>query len=213
MSNAASSQRRRKSIRPRRERAAQNTMRTLIAKTIRLSSRSMFAVASLLRIVFLRLKYPGLYIDFETRIERGCKIVCVDGGRMSITNSFISSGTHLFADSNGVLEVTGTFIGRNCVVVAKRHIEIEDGCAIAEMVVIRDQNHRSDFNLSEAARFNFDVGEIRIGRSVWIGAKATILKGVHVGDRAILAASAVVTKNVPSDEVWGGIPATLIKTR
>lgn len=47
---------------------------------------------------------------------------------------------------------------------------------------------------------------VKIGKGVWIGAHATILSGVTVGDNAIIAAGAVVTKDVPSNAVVGGVP-------
>ena len=53
---------------------------------------------------------------------------------------------------------------------------------------------------------------IVIGRNVWIGANATVLPGVTVGDDAIIAAGAVVTKNVPEKAVVAGVPARVIKT-
>ena len=52
---------------------------------------------------------------------------------------------------------------------------------------------------------------VRIGNGVWIGANVTILPGVTVGDRAILAAGAVVTKDVPANSIVGGNPAKVIR--
>ncbi|WP_281421535.1 DapH/DapD/GlmU-related protein [Thermus brevis] len=49
-----------------------------------------------------------------------------------------------------------------------------------------------------------------IGDGVWIGAHAIILRGVRIGDRAVIAAGAVVTKDVPPGEIWGGVPARRI---
>jgi maltose O-acetyltransferase len=48
---------------------------------------------------------------------------------------------------------------------------------------------------------------ITIGSNVWLGAGVTILPGCSVGDNAIIAAGSVVTKDIPSDEIWGNIPA------
>ena len=53
---------------------------------------------------------------------------------------------------------------------------------------------------------------VKIGNNVWIGAHATILAGVTVGDNAVVAAGAVVTKDVPANAVVGGVPAKIIKT-
>ena len=50
-----------------------------------------------------------------------------------------------------------------------------------------------------------------IGNDVWIGGNVTILKGVNIGDRAVIAFGAVVTKDVPKEELHGGIPAVKIK--
>lgn len=51
---------------------------------------------------------------------------------------------------------------------------------------------------------------ITIGDDVWIGARCQILKGVHIGDRSIIAAGSIVTKDVPADVVAGGIPCEVI---
>lgn len=54
---------------------------------------------------------------------------------------------------------------------------------------------------------------IVIGNDVWIGARVIILPGVHVGDGAVIGAGAVVTKNIPPYEIWGGNPARFLKSR
>mgnify|MGYP000635882780 CR=1 FL=1 len=56
-------------------------------------------------------------------------------------------------------------------------------------------------------------GDIVIGNDVWIGYEAVILSGVTIGDGAIIGARAVVTKDIPPYEIWGGVPAKLIKCR
>ena len=79
------------------------------------------------------------------------------------------------------------------------------------MVVIRDQDHLID-NINENRIIqNFNIAPIEIGENVWIASKATILKGVKIGKNSVVAASAVVLKDIPSFEVWGGIPAKVIK--
>lgn len=52
----------------------------------------------------------------------------------------------------------------------------------------------------------------RIRKNVWIGSNATILQGVKIGDNAIVAAGAVVTKDVPANTIVGGVPAKIIKS-
>ena len=55
--------------------------------------------------------------------------------------------------------------------------------------------------------------KVEIGNDVWIGARAIIMPGVTVGDGAIIGAGAVVTKDVPSCAIVGGVPARVIKMR
>jgi len=64
-----------------------------------------------------------------------------------------------------------------------------------------------------AERDTFSKGEVRIGNDVWIGARATILSGVKIGDGAVVAACALVTKDVPPYAIVGGVPAKLLKYR
>ncbi len=55
------------------------------------------------------------------------------------------------------------------------------------------------------------LGRIKIGNNVFIGMKAMFLPNVTVGDNSIIAAGALVTKDVPPGEIWGGVPAKFIK--
>ena len=85
-------------------------------------------------------------------------------------------------------------------------VEIGDGCAIGRDVVIRSYNGHTivseDYNVAKS---------IIIGEHVWIGQGATILKGVKIGNGAIVAANAVVTRDVPLHSVVGGNPAKVIR--
>lgn len=78
-----------------------------------------------------------------------------------------------------------------------------------------------DHNVAEIGRYMYDVVEKRpendicivIEDDVWIGSGATILKGVTLGEGSIIAAGAIVNKNVPSYSIVGGIPAKVLKMR
>ncbi|HPG40384.1 MAG TPA: DapH/DapD/GlmU-related protein [bacterium] len=93
--------------------------------------------------------------------------------------------------------------------VIKDNIVIGDRVAIATGVVIVGQ---SDPNFSVLAKlYPEDNRPIHIGNDVWLGANVVILPGVTIGDRSIVAAGAVVTRDVPPDTVVGGVPAVKIK--
>jgi acetyltransferase-like isoleucine patch superfamily enzyme len=182
-----------------------------MSKIFRLVVRVLFYITNAFRKFYLRIMYPGLTIDKLSIIEKNCKIVCVDGGKMIIRNSFISEGTYLFTDVNASMVITDCFIGRYTHIAAKESIVIETGTLIAEMVVIRDQDHAFNNDPDNPNFSDYNIQPIYIGKNAWIASKATILKGVTVGDNAIVAASAVVNKSIPANEIWGGIPAMFIK--
>lgn len=99
------------------------------------------------------------------------------------------------------------FINSGCCFQDQGGIEIGDNVLIGQQVVIATINH--DFNPDKRA--NMFPAPVKIGNGVWIGAHATILSGVTVGDNAIIAAGAVVTKDVPENVVVAGVPAKTIK--
>ena len=87
-------------------------------------------------------------------------------------------------------------------------ITIEDDVLIGPKVNLITENHP----VEPANRKVLVVKPIVIKRNAWISAGATILPGVTVGENAVVAAGAVVTKDVPANTVVGGIPAKVIKT-
>jgi acetyltransferase-like isoleucine patch superfamily enzyme len=66
------------------------------------------------------------------------------------------------------------------------------------------------FNTEDGTQFKPLVGKIEIGDNVFIGANTSIMYGCTLGDNCIVAVGAVVTKSIPSGEVWGGVPACKI---
>ena len=85
---------------------------------------------------------------------------------------------------------------------------IGDGCQIGHNVVFATLNH----GFSPEDRKTTYPAPIVLGKNVWVGSNATLLPGVTIGDNAIVAAGAVVTKDVEPNTVVGGVPARLIKT-
>ncbi|WP_300735926.1 DapH/DapD/GlmU-related protein [uncultured Alistipes sp.] len=86
-------------------------------------------------------------------------------------------------------------------------VTIGDGCQIGHNVVFATLNH----GLRPEARSHTWPAPIVLGRNVWVGSNATILQGVTIGDNAVVAAGAVVTKDVAANTVVGGVPARIIR--
>lgn len=91
---------------------------------------------------------------------------------------------------------------------ARGGITIGHDCNISSHVKMITGSHDID-----DPYFTADFKPITIGHHCWIGTGATILQGVNIGDGAVIAAGAVVTKDVPAYEVWGGVPARFIRRR
>jgi len=100
------------------------------------------------------------------------------------------------------------FINFDCVFLDFGGITIDDGVFIAPKVSLLTEGHP----LSPESRHSLTVGPIHIKTNAWIGASATILQGVTIGENAVVAAGAVVSKDVPDNAVVGGIPAKIVKT-
>lgn len=125
----------------------------------------------------------------------------------------------------------GSYIGNNCSI----HAKIGRYCAIANNVMTISGRHPTSdfvsihpafFSTRKQAGFTYvesdsfeellyaeDTYSVVIGNDVWIGASALILNGVRIGDGAIIAAGAVVTKDVEPYAIVGGVPAKLLKWR
>lgn len=99
------------------------------------------------------------------------------------------------------------FINSGCHFQDQGGIEIGDGALIGHNVVLATINH----DLNPAMNRKNHYAPIKIGAHVWIGSNATILSGVFVGEWSVVAAGAVVTKDVPPMTVVGGVPARIIK--
>lgn len=131
-------------------------------------------------------------------------------------------------------QLLGAKFGKNCFpcrrveILLPKGLELGDGVAIgwfAELdarggiKVGHDTNISSHVKLITGSHdvddYNFtaDFLPIHIGHHCWIGTGAMVLQGVKIGDGAVVAAGAVVNKDVPSGEIWGGIPARFIRKR
>lgn len=98
------------------------------------------------------------------------------------------------------------FINHSAILSASGGIEFEDGVSVAPGVRIATINH--DFNERHT---KYTYGKVLIKKNAWIGMNVTICPGVTIGKYAVVAAGAVVTKDVPDYAVVGGVPAKVIK--
>ena len=125
----------------------------------------------------------------------------IDESVAVFTPLYINYGKHTKIGKN-------VFINFDCVFLDLGGITIEDNVLIAPKVSLLSEGHP----VSPNKRQSLVPGHIHIRKNAWIGAGATILPGVTVGENAVVAAGAVVSKDVPANTVVGGIPAKIIKS-
>jgi acetyltransferase-like isoleucine patch superfamily enzyme len=130
------------------------------------------------------------------------------GASLIAEESFeIYSGARISVNEGASLVLGSGFINSNLNLACFQRIEIGHGVAIAENVVIRDSD---DHDLLDGVHQK--TKPVKIGNHVWIGMGAMILKGVSIGDGAIVAAGSVVTRDVPPKALVGGVPAKVLRT-
>jgi len=185
------------------------------------------------------LRHPQLVADFGHRLEQLRRVAALraanPGAKVKADlrllgddfshirlgpGSIVSAGTILTcgnaADGPGQIEVgAGTYIGEcNNLRAGGGDIRIGENCLISQFCTLVASNHARARGMPIKLQGNdpMRVGVV-IGNDVWLGAGCVILPGVVIGEGAIVAANAVVTRSIPSQEIWGGVPARKLGER
>ena len=125
-------------------------------------------------------------------------------------NAFIASGLRIFSIRDHVSIGKNTFINQNVFFDAPLPISIGKYCDIGFNTIFTTSQHNLKSNLS-SLRELITADPIIVEDFVWIGANATVLSGVRIGEGAVVGAGSVVTKNVPPATVVVGNPAKVVK--
>lgn len=134
-------------------------------------------------------------------------MVLRSGARLLIKGNFrIYSGAKVYINKDATLILGSGYVNHNLNLSCFNKIEIGEQVAISENVTIRDSDNHEIVNAKKPM-----TQPIKIGDHVWIGMNVTILKGVTIGNGAIIAAGSLVNKNVSANTLVGGVPAVVIK--
>lgn len=137
--------------------------------------------------------------------------ILVENGAILQTHGYfeIGYGADIEVFNNAKLEIDGGgYTNINASIICGKHVHIKGDVVMGRNISIRDDNG-NHFLAYEGYE---NSSPVVIGRHVWLGADCSILPGVTVGDGAVVAANAVVTKDVPSSTLVGGCPAKEIKS-
>jgi acetyltransferase-like isoleucine patch superfamily enzyme len=134
--------------------------------------------------VSISMRGGDLTVGTGTDVRRFVTITC--GGRLVVGDEVVvSTGVHVHCTE---------------------HVEIGSWTIVGEYTTLADSDHVRT-TADAPVHHSITTAPLMIGRNVWVGAKATITKGVTVGDQAFVAAHAVVTADVPAGWLAAGIPA------
>jgi acetyltransferase-like isoleucine patch superfamily enzyme len=126
---------------------------------------------------------------------------------------WIGDGTKIRCHEGEVIIGDKTVLGQECTISAYKQVRIGEQCVIADRAMFIDFDH----GMVEVERTIREQGiykrDVNVGSNVWIGYGACVLRGVQVGDNAVIGTNAVVTADVPANAVVGGIPAKVIRMR
>jgi acetyltransferase-like isoleucine patch superfamily enzyme len=127
--------------------------------------------------------------------------------------SWLGHGTKIRCHEGVVSIGAKTVLGQECTISAYQHVSIGRECVIADRVMLIDFDHGM-VEVERPVRLQgIYKRDVRVGNNVWIGYGACILRGVTVGDNAVIGTNAVVTKDVPDNAIVGGVPARVIRMR
>jgi acetyltransferase-like isoleucine patch superfamily enzyme len=156
-----------------------------------------------------RLKLDGIAFIGPGVVLQAGESACIELGRWSWLGHRTKIRCH-----EGVVSIGAkTVIGQECTISAFQHVKIGRECVIADRAMFIDFDH-GVVEVERPIRLQgIYKRDVNVGNNVWIGYGACILRGVTVGDNAIIGANSVVTKDVPANAVVAGLPAKVIRMR
>ncbi len=171
-------------------------------------------VAGLLRRRYLTRHGRRLRTDGLAFIGPGVQLEIGPEGRVELGRwSWVGHGTKIRCHEGRVSIGAKTVLGQECTISAYQGVTIGRECVVADRVMLIDFDHgmvEVDRPIRLQGIYKRDV---HVGHNVWIGYGACILRGVTVGDNAVIGTNSVVTSDVPANAVVGGVPARVIRMR
>lgn len=138
-------------------------------------------------------------LDNESKLILGC-------------NTIILPGTYITANNNAEIFIgENSYVSQEVIINSQKKIVIGKNVMVGQQVRIMDYDGHYIFSLNEKEKAVNQSKTVIIKDKVWIGFRASILKGVTIGSNSIIAANACVTSNVPNNVIVAGNPAKIVK--
>lgn len=167
------------------------------------------------RYLWRRLRHPGLECNGMLFTGRGVELLTRPGHGRLVTGPWcwIGDDTKLRAHEGQITLGEKVVLGRHNVVDAYLDIEIGGTSILADWTYVVDSDHRFSRLDIPIKDQGIVKSPVRIGRDVWIGQKATVLRGVDIGDGSVVGSHCLVNRDVPPFSVAVGVPVRVVRSR
>lgn len=160
-----------------------------------------------------RVNVKNIHIGQDTQIGPGARLDAQDGRIEIGQRCWIHPGVLILSYGGTISMGNDCTINPYSILYGHGGLKLGDGVRIAAHCVIIPSNHITTDTEIPIYQQGLTKMGITIGDDVWIGAHATILDGVKIGNGSIIAAGSVVKDDVPAFTIFGGVPARLLKER
>ncbi len=167
------------------------------------------------RFFWFRLRNPQVVTEGFVFLGRGVELYARDGYGRLVLGRWVHIGddTRLRAHEGSLRVGDKSVFGRDCTVNCYLDVEFGAASLVADSVYVGDFDHAfSDIHVPIKDQ-GIVKSPVRIGPDVWIGVKASVLRGVSVGAGSVIAAHAVVTHDVPPYSIVTGVPGRVVRNR
>jgi acetyltransferase-like isoleucine patch superfamily enzyme len=167
------------------------------------------------RFLVLRLRHPHVVTEGMVYLGRGVELSARKGyGRIVLGRwVHLGDGNRLRAHEGTLRIGDKTVLGRENTLNCYLDLEVGPRCIVADWVYMCDFDHRTDDVHRPIKDQGIVKGPVRIGDDVWVGVKASVLRGTDVGRGSVLAAHTVVRDEVPPFSVVAGVPGRVVRDR
>jgi acetyltransferase-like isoleucine patch superfamily enzyme len=153
----------------------------------------------------------GAFIRYPVEGE---VLEALDSGRLEIgEHTLLEPGCWLTLSPEGRITIgSGCFLNRNTMLAAQELIEVGDHVMFANNCFVGDADHRYDDPSKPVTWQGFEPqGPVRIGSNTWFGVGCVVTGGVEIGERCVIGANSVVTRDLPAGVIAAGAPAKVLR--
>jgi acetyltransferase-like isoleucine patch superfamily enzyme len=167
------------------------------------------------RFLRLRVRHPDVVTEGFVFLGRDVEVAARRGYGRVVLGRWVHLGDRCSLRAHeGTLRIGDkTVLGREDTVNCYLDVSIGPRCIVADWVYVGDFDHRYDDLLLPIKDQGIAKSPVRIGADVWVGVKASVLRGAQVGDGCVLAAHTVVKGDVPAGSVVAGVPGRVVRDR